>query len=315
VTEDIEQRLAEATAALQEFHATQRLVAQLRTRTDEAADELAVLRNREDAEQADVDALERPSLTRLLSAFRADRAETLERERAEAETARYQVAEAKTRFDAVRAEHLAARDRLTTLERAPAAYEAALAAKERHLAESGDPRGQALLANAEHRGRIEGELREIRQALGAADNAYQYLDQLRDRITKATLASSFDALSGPGGSAMEYELVAGQLDRVAEDGIHAAEWLVSLRNELADVDEPMPDLPDVTVRIPKFTSAVYVNSIPIWHTMTAAIMKAGHNADAALTTVDQLRTRLEHREQTLLTALAEATRARDSLHS
>jgi chromosome segregation ATPase len=314
VTQDIEQCLAEATAALREFHATQRLVAQLRTRMDEAADELAVLRNREDAEQADVDALERPSLTRLLSAFRAGRAETLERERAEAETARYQVAEAKARFDAVRAEHLAARDRLTTLERAPAAYEAALAAKERHLAESGDPRGQALLANAEHRGRIEGELREVRQASGAADNAYQYLDQLRDRINKATLVSAFDALS-PGRSAIESQVIPELLDRVAEDGIHAAEWLVSLRNELADVDEPMPDLPDVTVRIPKFASELHVNSIPILHTMTTAIMKAGHNASAAMTTVDQLRTRLLHREQTLLTALAEATRARDSLHS
>src|SRR5690349_21037601 len=62
------------------------------------------LRRRHALEQRDVDRLESLSLTRLLTALRGVREQALERERAEAEVARYRVAQAQDQLDALRAQ-------------------------------------------------------------------------------------------------------------------------------------------------------------------------------------------------------------------
>ncbi|WP_426504433.1 hypothetical protein ACPPVO_43685 [Dactylosporangium sp. McL0621] len=313
MNDSIEERLAAATAALHKFRSTTRLAEQLRARMDAAGDELALLRNRLDDEQADVDALERPSLTRLLSSVRGGRADALARERAEMEAVRYQVGEAKARFDTVRAEHLAARDKLARLATAPAEHAAALEAKERYLAESGHPRGAALVANAELRGRLGGELREVRQALSAAGNANNYLDELRDRITKAQFASRWDARTPGSAYHSISQTVIDQLDKVAEGGVYAAEWLALLRDELADIDESMPELPDVSVRLPRFPE-IQFGQRRLHYSVTQAIMTAGTNAREAMAIIDKLRTRLEARAE-LLARLAAAEHDRETLHA
>jgi hypothetical protein len=314
MNERIEERLAAATTALHEFHATTRLVEQLRARTDAAADELAVLRNRLDDEQADVDALEKPSLSKLFSSLRGGQADALAKERAEVGVVLYQVAEAKARFDAARAEHLAARDKLAKLANAPAEHTAALEAKERYLADSGDQRGTALVANAELRGRISGELREVRQALGAADNAHAYLSEMRERISKATLVSVWDVMD-PGYTSTPWGDLFEVLDKVAEGEVYAAEWLVSLRAELADINEPMPELPDVAIRLPRRLWQLYVGGVPLNLDVPKAVSTAGNNTGTAIAIIDQLRTRLEAREAALLARLAAAEQARDALRA
>ncbi|MET7398489.1 hypothetical protein ABZS66_33885 [Dactylosporangium sp. NPDC005572] len=309
----IQDRLAAATAALHEQHLTERLVEQLKARMDAAAGELAALRNRLDDEQADVDKLEKPSLSRFLASLRGQQGD-IDKERAEAEAARLAVAAAKVRFDTLRAEHLAARDRLAKLAGAPAEHAAALEEKERYLAESGDPRGAELAANAELRGRINGELTEIRQALGAADNAHLYLSEVRERITKATLASGLDVLS-PGLSGRSEMLQA--VDKVHEGSIYAGEWLATLRNELADIGEEMPELPAMEILLPKWWQdwTVYADGLPVYDTVFPRIVKAGNNTGEAIAIIDALRKRLEARAAAVAARLAEADRERAALHA
>ncbi|GGM56350.1 hypothetical protein ACFFX1_29495 [Dactylosporangium sucinum] len=308
----IEERLAAATAALHEHHLTGRLVAQLKARMDAAADELAMLRNRLDDEQADVDKLEKPSLSRFLSSLRGQQGD-IDKERAEAEAARLAVAAAKARFDTLRAEHLAARDRLTKLANAPAEHAAALETKERYLAESGDPRGAEMAANAELRGRINGELTELRQALGAADNVHLYLSEVRERITKATMLAGLDALS-PGRSG--YDEMVAAVDKVHEGSIYAGEWLETLRNELADLGEELPELPNMEILLPKWWQqwTIYANGLPVYDTVFPRILRAGNNTGEAIAIIDALRKRLEAREAAEAARLDEAERERAALH-
>ncbi|WP_238015877.1 hypothetical protein KZZ52_04425 [Dactylosporangium sp. AC04546] len=309
----IEDRLAAATTALHEQLLTGRLVAQLKARMDAAADELAVLRNRLDDEQADVDKLEKPSLSRFLASLRGQQGD-VDKERAEAEAARLAVADAKARFDTLRTEHLAARDRLAKMANAPAEHAAALEEKERYLAESGDPRGAELAANGELRGRITGELTEIRQALGAADNVHLYLSEVRERITKATLWSGMDVLS-PGLSGRSEMLEA--VDKVHEGSIYAGEWLATLKNELADIGEEMPELPAMDILLPKWWQewTVYVNGLPVYDNVFPRVLKAGNNTGEAIAIIDALRKRLESRETSVAARLAQAERERAALHA
>jgi hypothetical protein len=117
--------------------------------------------------------LEGLSLTRVLASLRGAREDTLERERAEADAARYRVAEAESRLDPLRREHSAAQARLSQLAAVPSDYAAALDDKERHLRESGDPRRTRLLDLA---ARTAGQaLSRVREALGSAARTHARL--------------------------------------------------------------------------------------------------------------------------------------------
>jgi hypothetical protein len=115
-----------------------------------------------------VERLEGISLGRVLASLAGSRDERLDRERAEADAARYRVAEAGSRLDAVRGELSAADRRLAALESAPRAYAAVLDEKDHYLTGSGDARSRALLALADERGRLTADLNETYEAIRAA---------------------------------------------------------------------------------------------------------------------------------------------------
>jgi septal ring factor EnvC (AmiA/AmiB activator) len=106
------------------------------------------------------------TVTRVLAALHGSREDALAREKAEAEAARYRVAQAQQRLDAARAELASLEERLAQLAGAPQAYAAALADKEQYLTRSGDPRGARLLELADQRGRMTAGQRRSVDATG-----------------------------------------------------------------------------------------------------------------------------------------------------
>src|SRR3954451_9253904 len=152
--DDIQQRFAAGAAALREYLLVQNQSAALKKRVAALEHELASTQAVEAQENRELERLAGFSMTSVLAALRGSRADSLERERAAAEAARYRAAEARARLDAGRHEYGLAGARMVALASAPARYAALLAEKERVLAASGDARGQRLIDLAEEHGRL-----------------------------------------------------------------------------------------------------------------------------------------------------------------
>jgi hypothetical protein len=231
--EDIEQRLAEATARLREHQLVASQAEGLSHRQAEIAAEIDELRAAHAIEERDVERLENVSLTRIIASLLGSRDERLGQERAEAEAARYRVAEAAARLEAVRREHAAALARLDGLAGAPEAYEAVLEDKEQFLADSPGPQGARLVALAEERGRVTGERHELTEAMDAAHDARGALQLLAQTLGSAAGWSTYDTFFGGGmvGSMVKHS----KLDKAAKEAALANQMLAVLRTELADV--------------------------------------------------------------------------------
>ena len=206
---------------------------ELRNRLTAQSTEVTELRDRYALEQRDVDRLEGLSLARVLFALRRAREDELARERAEADAARYRVAEAETRLAAVRAELTTVDARLARLTGVPARHQAALDGKERYLREAGGPEAAPLIALAEERGRLEAELHELDEAAQAADRARKALAEVERHVDSAVNWSAFDSVvgGGPLAGAAKHS----RLDEAALAAAHADRCLAVLHVELADV--------------------------------------------------------------------------------
>lgn len=100
MSDEIEQRLAVAARAAREHDLCLQQHTQLRTREQAAAEDLDAAQREYAGEEKDVGKLEHLSLTRVLVALRGSREDALAREKAQAEAARYRVAQAQQRLDA-----------------------------------------------------------------------------------------------------------------------------------------------------------------------------------------------------------------------
>jgi hypothetical protein len=293
VADDIERRLASAAEALREYEVNTSRSTDLRDRMDEMATQLAALRTRHAHEQKDVERLEGLSLTRVLASLRGARENTLERERAEADAARYRVAEAESRLDALRREHSAAQARLSQLAAAPSDYAAALDDKERHLRESGDPRRTRLLELADERGRLTGEIHEVAEALRAARTAGQALSQVGEALGSAAGWSTYDTFLGGGllSSSMKHS----RLDEAAEAAARADQSLAVLRTELADVHGAALTAPRLAVgELTRFVD-VWLDNIFTDLAVRDQIKQAQENVDGSIQLVREVQARLEER--------------------
>lgn len=233
---DIEQRLTAAAHAVREREVTRQRQAELRARQGELEGTFSVLRDKASAERKDVERLEGMSLGRVLASLAGSRDERLSRESAEADAARYRVAEAESRLNAVRRELAAAEHRLARLESAPSAYTAVLHEKERYLTESGDRRGEALLALADERGWLTAELNETYEAIRGADAATAALMEVQDLLRSASDWSTYDTWFGGGmiASSIKHD----RMDEAAQAAASADQRLAVLRRELADITGP-----------------------------------------------------------------------------
>lgn len=231
--DEIEERLYQLAGQMRERELlTARATGQRQWHQAQSA-ELAELADRYAIEQRDVDRLEGLSLTRVLVALRGSRTDELARERAEADAARYRVAEAQARLAALAGELAATESRLAQLADVPARYAAALDDQERFLQAAGGPTGVTLLELAQERGRIGAELRELGEAVQAAAAAQQALAAAQWHLDSAGGWSTYDTFFG--GGAIASSIKHGKLDDAAAAAARADWFLAALRTELADV--------------------------------------------------------------------------------
>jgi uncharacterized protein with GYD domain len=288
MSDAIEQRLAAAAQAAHEHALCERQRVHLCARERAAAVDLDVAREQYAGEEKDVERLERLSLTRVLAVLHGSRQDVLAREKAEAEAARYRVAQAQQRLDAVRAELSSMGERQARLAGAKQAYKDALAEKEQYLTDSADPRGARLLALAEERGQLTAELGELRRASRGAGAAAEALAEVQDRL--GTFDTYIDA--GVVANAIKHD----RIDQAAQAARTADQRLAALRADLAELGGYLPTAPRLEISAGFRFADIFLNNVFTDLTVGGQIREAQDNAGRSVQQVRALRDRL--REQT-----------------
>ncbi|PRY30640.1 hypothetical protein [Pseudosporangium ferrugineum] len=299
--EEIEARLAEVAGLVREAELLRGRRAELDRRHAEHAAAVAELRRSWAGEVRDVERLESASLSRVLLALRGAYSEEMSRERAEADAARYRVAEAESRLAAIQSEREAVAARLTALADVPARFAAAIDDKERHLLGSGDPQAARLLVLADERGRVEAELRELHEAVRAAEAALGALGELRRQLDLASSRQTTDNLLGGAVSVGQPHW----LDAVGWAASNADRCLAVLHAELTDVGlaRPLGNIPRPITRPAGFQAVFFSNLL-----IREQINRASRDADESLRLIAAI-----HRDVALR---AQAARSRwNALHS
>jgi hypothetical protein len=308
VTHDIETRLAALAGLIREAELLRARRAELGGRLAQQEAALSELRQHWAGEVRDVERLESLSLSRVLAAVRGAHAEELSRERAEADAARYRLAEGESRLAAIQAERTTVEARLAGLTDLPARFAAAIDDKERHLRRHGGPRLARLLTLAEERGRVEAELRELHEAGGAAEVALRALGEVRRQLDLASGRQTADNLLGGALSVARPHW----LDGVAWAAAHADRCLAVLHTELTDVGmaRPLGTVPRAIVPATGLSQVFFANMIirdqinqAIRAVDGSAQLVAGVRQDVAQRTeaVRGRWTALQHERQHLLT--------------
>jgi hypothetical protein len=290
MSDAIEQQLAAAAQAAHEHALCERQRVHLCARERAAAVDLDTAREQYAGEEKDVERLERLSLTRVLAVLHGSRQDVLAREKAEAEAARYRVAQAQQRLDAVRAELSSIGERQAQLAGAPQAYADALAAKEQYLTNSADPRGARLLALAEERGQLTAELGELRRASGNAGAAAQALAEVQDRLGTAASWPTFDTY--PDYGAVANAIKHNRIDQAAQAARTADQRLAALHADLAELGGYLPTAPRLEISAGFRFADIFLNNALTDLTVGRQIREAQDNVGRSVQQVRALRDRL-----------------------
>lgn len=293
MAEDIEQRLAAAAQAVRTLEVGQQRHADLIRREEQVSSEVRSLRAQYALQEEDVSRLEHLSFARVAASLRGSRASDLERERVEADAARLHVADAQARLDALRAELQSVSGELQRLASAPDDYAAALAEKERHLAESDDPRRARLLNLAQERGRLTAEVAEIDRALRDAGSAELALSQVAQILASAKSWNTYDTFFG--GGLMADIAEHNRLDEAARAAAEADRRMSVLRTELADIEAAAsPSGPLAISSTTKFVD-MWFGNIFTDLAIRSRIAQAQANVTSGIRLVDRVRAQLANR--------------------
>ena len=289
--DEIEQRLTAAAQAAREYDLCLQQHGQQCGREKAAAADLDAARQEYAGEERDVERLEHLSLTRVLASLHGSRDDALAREKAQADAARYKIAQAQQRLDAVRAELASLQSRLAQLSGAPQAYEDALAAKEQYLTHSADPRGARLLALADERGRLTAELNELHRARDDAGAAGNALADVQERLGTAANWSTFDTYLDHGmiANAIKHD----RIDQAAQAADTADQRLAALRTDLADLGGYEPTAPRLEISGGFKLADIFFNNIFTDLAVGRQIRDAQDNVDRSIQQVQALQSRLE----------------------
>jgi hypothetical protein len=303
MSDDIENRLAAAAQAVRELELTRQRCADLEIRAGQARAQVESLQSSLRAEQETVERLEHLSFARIASSLKGSREQTLERERAEADAARYRVADGQARLEAVQQQLEAGQLRMAELNAAPDSYAAVLAEKERHLTESGDPRRGALLNLASERGRLRGEVVEIDKALHDAGAAQQALLKVQDTLGSARGWNTYDTFFGGGliADAVEHS----RLDQAAQEASEADRLMAVLRTELADLDHTAQTSPLIAMSSATKFVDMWFGNIFTDLAVRDRITQGQQNVEHSLQVVTDVQQRLNARTAQAQTRLAQ----------
>lgn len=288
--DEIEQRLAAAAQAVHEQDRCRQQRAELGERERTAAAELGAAHQEYTGAEREVGRLEHLSLTRVLAALHGSREDALAREHAQAEAARYRVADASHRLAVVRDELAQVERRQAELDGAGWAYEDALAAKEQYLTGSADPRGARLLALAEERGRLTAELGGLNRASDDADAATAALAEVDDRLGRAASWSTYDTYFDHGmiGNAVKHD----RIDQAAEAARAADRLLARLRSDAEELSRLEPTAPVLEIGAGFRFADIFFNNIVTDLAVGRQIRDAQGNVDQSADQVRALRDRL-----------------------
>jgi chromosome segregation ATPase len=291
MSEEIEQRLAATAQAAREYDLCGQQCAQLSERARAAETDLYAARTDCAGEEKDVERLEHLSLTRVLAALHGSREDALAREKAQAEAARYRVAQAQQRLDAARANLASVQDRRSQLTGAPQAYADALNSKEQYLKDSADPRGARLMALADERGRLTGELSELHRASGDADAAAEALADVLQRLGTAADWSTFDTYLDHGmiANAIKHD----RIDQAAQAAQAADQRLAALRSDLAELGGTEPTAARLEISAGFKFADIFFNNIFTDLAVGQQIRAAQDNVERSVQQVQALQDRLK----------------------
>ena len=291
MSDEIEQRLAAAAQAAREHDLCGQQLAQLSAHAQAAAADLDAAQQEYAGDEKDVERLEHLSLTRVLASLHGSRDDALAREKAEAEAARYKIAQAQQRLDSARAGLASLRDRQAQLAGAPQAYADALAAKEQYLTHSADPRGARLLALADQHGRLIAELNELYRARDDADAAVRALTDVQDRLGTAANWSTFDTYFDHGmiANAIKHD----RIDQAAQAASVADQRLAALRTDLAELGGYEPTAPRLEIGGGFKFADIFFNNIFTDLAVGHQIRDAQDNVDRSVQQVRALQDRLK----------------------
>jgi hypothetical protein len=231
--EEPDQQLASAVAARQQAEALRR---RLDTATQHARETAEASRQAQSmlaGEQADLDALEHLSWSRILSTLKGSHATDLEREQAERDAARYRAGVAEAADRTAQAEVSSLQTQLASLGDTEEQYAEALAGKE-SWTQVHDPATATRLDEIAHRrGELAAEDREAREAFAAGTAAQQHLSSAARLLDSARSWSAWDTFGG--GDFISSMVKHQRLDSVADELRRADAALQSFGRELADL--------------------------------------------------------------------------------
>ena len=267
------------------------------------------LRERLADEAKDVAALESFSPTLIWATLRGSRVDDLERERAEHEAARYAVAEAEARRDAVRRDLESTRARRNALGDVGDIHRRALAAKERWALAHDRDLAAALDDIAGQRGTLSAARKETAEAHAAGEAALALVEQAVQLLGKAESWSTYDTFLGGGllSDMMKYD----RMDEAAKVLHDADVALERFSRELADVGIASVD--GVQVDGMTRTFDVFFDNIFSDMAVRSRIQDAGRRAETARQAVRQALLRLEKTSQEIAGQLTALDAERDRL--
>jgi hypothetical protein len=207
--------------------------------------ELAELERRYAAEQRDVARLEGRGLAAIVASVLGNRDEKLATERAEADAARLRLEGHRARRRHLAAECAVLDRELADLAGAPQRYEVALAAADRALQATGDPRGAQLSQLAVELANVCADQREHAEAYRAGRVALEGLNAVLGHLGSARAWSTADMLSGSLADWVEHD----RLEKAHTAAWHAQQALDRFAREMADIGAQVnPRVPEIDTR-------------------------------------------------------------------
>lgn len=262
-----------------------------------------------EAEDRDVAKLETLSWSRVLSTLRGAHTTDHDRERAEADAARYSAGVALARSQADRHEVRSLQAQRAALGDVTLAHEEALAAKEAWLRTHGVAESARLEAIAVERGTLGAEETESREAHDAGVTAHGHLSRAASTLDSARSWSSWDTFGGGGlfTDMMKYD----RLDEVGRELRQAEAALRAFTDELADVHLPAAAALDIDSLTSTFD--VWFDNIFTDWAVRDRIIDAQGKVAHAVTEVGATLDRIRERRTAIATRLAELSSERTAL--
>jgi hypothetical protein len=304
----IEEQLAHAAQVRRQHSDLTQRSATERTHLQALDERVRRLRERLAEEAKDVAALESFSPARIWATLRGSRTTDLERERAEHDAARYEVAEAEARHDAAHRGVEALQAQLDALGDVDGIQRRALEAKEAWALDHDRAMSAALAELAGERGELFAAQKETAEAYAAGEAALAVVEEALELLDSAESWSTFDMLGGGGlADIMKYS----KMDEAAKVLHRADVALGRFTRELADVGATAVGGLQVDSTTRAFD--VFFDNIFSDMAVRSRIQDAGGRAKAAREEVHKALVRLENASQEIAGRLRDLQSRRERL--